>query len=404
MLLLASLLALLPAAAGPLQIELVEQQALPAVPRAVVVDALLARVELQGLTPAQVKLVAKKSTICPRTVISGSRTLLSCTSRKLTAVVDKSALTLRTTRGPADVYAPVVSYVDVLGGACPGKDAAARAECAFVDGRTFDAALELKDEYTHDHEHRGHASLRLGDLAWRAGDVEAAARWYDNAGPGPFGRLAATRLCELLNCLDGPSERIPFDTFDDGGLPASIKGELTLRRARALAASSRLDDAVRLLVPATSTACGLAPALCRKIATAALLERSGRDAAEALAVALQIPSAFDGEGAVDLAAAVVDHTDRLGAPLFTANVLAATSSQVEPAVLDAWILRSAERYLDAADDARAQAVLAFAKSRGFTAGKNAVRWRAARIRLTEMQQTANALTETKPQTKAEEKS
>lgn len=374
------------ALAAPPQSQVVEHQSLNVQPKSVVVDALMARVDLRGLTAVEVRAIAKKSTLCPRTELVGGRTVLSCTSRRLKAAVAGGLLVLRTTQGPADNLAPLVNYTKEpqhgLGGPCPGTTPSARGECAFVEGRVIEAALELKKVWDTNPEMASHAAFRLGDIAWLGGDVEAAARWYDRTSAGAFGRLSATRLCELLNCLDGPSERLPFDVFDFGGLPPLVREEVILRRARALASSSRLDDAVRVLLPEASSVCPLQPVLCRKIAAAALMERVNRDAPEALALALQLPAAFEGEGAVDLAAAVADHTERMGAPLFAANVLAATSSQVAPLALDAWLLRCAERYLDARDAARAQAVFTFAKSRGFASGIRRTAWAKVQTRLT----------------------
>jgi hypothetical protein len=359
--------------------ELVERQVLPQVPRAVVVDALLGRVELTGLTKAQVEALAKRSALCPRTETHGTRSALLCTTRSLTAVVDGTNLVLRTARYPTDGLTPDVAYTDkVFGlgtGSCPGDTPSLRGECAFVAGDVLTAALELKTAYKVGGPFSGHAAVRLGDLAWKAKDAEAAAHWYNRAGAGLFGRIAATRLCELIGCLDGPSDRMTFDAFDDTALPKGVQAEFLLRRTRALYVAGRTDDAVRAL-SRWPESCRYAATLCRKIATGALRERQGRDAPEALALALRIPNAFDGAGAADLAAVVVPFTDRLAAPLFGANVLAATSSQVDDAELDAWILQSAERYVLAGDAARGDAVLSFAKSRGFVAGRERARWRA----------------------------
>lgn len=377
-------------AAAPLSLELVERQPLAQKPRAVVVDALLGRVALPGVDAAALRALAKKSALCPRTEVVGARTVLVCNSRKLTARYDGAALVLRTLKGPVDGGARLATYAPEaheLGGPCPGTTPSGRGECAFARGDLVTAVLELKQAQKILGPAGAHAALRLGDIAWIAGDVEAAARAYDDAGTGPFARLAAARLCELLSCLEGPSERIPFDAFDSAGLDDVMKAELALRRARALTAVNKLDEAVHVLVAERVNApCALAPAICRKVATAALLARSGRDASEALSLALTLKDAFDGEGAVDLAAAVVDHVERLGAPLFAANVLAATSSQVEPAAVDGWILRCAERYLDADDDARAHAVVAYADSRKFPLGKNARRWTAVKARLKALEQ------------------
>ena len=209
------------AAAPQLSLEMVERQPLGQKPRAVVVDALLGRVALPGVDAATLRALAKKSALCPRTELVGTHTVLSCTSRKLSARYDGGALVLRTLKGPVDGGAPLTTYAPEthgFGGPCPGTTPSGRGECAFVRGDVLPAVLELKTVQKKLGPVSSHASLRLGDIAWQAGDFEAAARYYDDAGSGPFARLAAARLCELLSCLDGPSERIPFDTFDSAGL------------------------------------------------------------------------------------------------------------------------------------------------------------------------------------------
>lgn len=374
---------------GP-SIATMEHHALPAKVSSVVVDALGARVRLVGLTPAQVIALAEKSTLCHRTEQAEGFTVLLCSSRRLHAALDAKGLVLRADAAPPMTTdgsrVPLLHYEPVrfhLGGACPGDTPASRGECAFADGHVDEAAFELRAAFAAGGDRVGHAALRLGDLAWSAGDPEGAANWYDQTGPGSFGRIAATRLCELLSCLDGPSLRLPFDPFDDVGLDADIRAEITLRRARSYAFADRLDDAVHLLLSQKSLAavCDLQPALCRKIAAVALRDPSTKNPAEALTLALTLPSAFDGEGAMELADAVAEQTRHLGAPIFTANLMAATSSQVPANLLDDWILRCAESYLDAHDTARARAVLLFADSRGFLHGKNASRWRDVGLRL-----------------------
>ena len=429
MLLLLSLLATV----GP-SVAVLERHNLVQRPKAVVVDTLSARIRLVGWSGAQVRALAQKSTLCNQVTVVEGTTLLSCSNRRLTAALDAKGLTFRAMPSPPMTtdasHPPLLHYEPVrfgLGGPCPGDTPSSRGECAFVSHlerqfaefsptgpspkvvqrkeilgtkqpkQKFEgpelaaAAVELRVAFDGA-VHRGHAAVRLGDLSWLGGDTEAAARWYEQAGPGVFGRLAASRLAELFSYLDGPTPRLPFDPFDDAGLDPDICAEIALRRARAYAFADRMIDAVHLLVSRGPQTCDMQPALCRKIAAIALRSPDQQmraitslplsvEPAEALTLALTIPSAFDGEGAIELADAVAEHTKRMGAPLFAANVLAATSSQVAPAVLDNWLLRCAELYVEANDAARARAVLSFANSRRFTNGKNQNRWRAIRNRL-----------------------
>ncbi len=360
--------------------ESLEHVTLSSAPRDVIVDSLGGRIAFVGLSDRAIIAAAKKSTLCPKTArrAEGGRLELVCTSRRL--VVDVSGRTLRlrvrsvapittdTSRPPAIFYDPVVND---LGGPCPGTTSSSRAECALQQGKLVQAALDLRAAFAAVDGAHAYAALRLGDLAWLADDLESAANWYDKAGAGPFARVAASRLCELTpGCVQGPSARLQFNAWDTGALPAVFADEITLRRARALAFADGLDDAVRVLAKRSSS-CARAMALCREIATEALRARRGRDAPEALAFAIALPSAFEGEGALELARVVVEHTQRLAAPVYSASVLAAVSAVVPTPELSAHLAQTATLYLDADDDVRADIVIGFAKSRGFT---STVRW------------------------------
>jgi hypothetical protein len=309
--------------------------------------------------------------------------LLRCRSRRVVAELNGATLQLRSvqttplttdaSRPPKAFYNPEVYS---FGGPCPGDTPSSRGECAMARGAVVEAALAFRDAWRAPEGHHAHAALRLGDLAWMAGDLESAAGWYDRSGAGVFARLAAARLCELTTaCLDGPASRLHFDPWDQTGMPAAMIDESILRRARAYAFANRLDDAVRLLLsaPRDHSPCESEVVLCRKIATEALHARRGRDAPGALALAMSLAKPFEGEGAVELAREVVAQVDHLGAPVYAASVLAAVTAVVPKSELPSHLASTAEHYLAADDIVRADIVIAFARSRGLQKGK---RWQA----------------------------
>jgi hypothetical protein len=378
----------------------VEHLQLGVVPRDVVVDSLGGRVGFVGISDAAIARAARRSRLCPQTVrdAEGAPLQLQCRSRRVVAKVVGARVRVTTTQAApvtTDASAPPAVFYDPvrygLGGPCPGDTPSARGECAFARGEHIVAASAFRELWPNRDAARGqsgqtgpgyaHAALRLGDLAWIAGDAESAAAWYDRTGAGTFARLAAARLCELaVDCLDGPTERLRFDPWDDGALSDEHARELILRRARAFAFADRLDDSVQLLLASSvrfPDLCADAPSLCRAIAAEALLARDGRDAPAALALSLTIPRPFDGPGAVHLARAVLRHTDRYGAPRFGATVLAAVSAQVKDPELSAHLLMTAEHYLDADDTARADIVIDFAHARRLD---RSTRWRTLRNR------------------------
>jgi hypothetical protein len=374
------------AANGGIEAASVENFVLKVKPRAIVVDTMGGRITLVGVPDKVVQQLAAQSVVCPTTeqFVDGGPLVLRCRSRRIVAELKGGSLRVRTvqttplttdaSRGPKAFYNPEAYG---LGGPCPGDTASSRGECAMARGAVVEAALAFRDAWRAPEGHHAHAALRLGDLAWLAGDLESAAGWYDRSGAGVFARLAAARLCELTTaCLDGPAGRMHFDPWNQTGMPATMIDESVLRRARALAFANRLDDAVRVLLSASSrdhSPCESEVVLCRKIATEALHARRGRDAPGALALAMSLQKPFEGEGAVDLAREVVAHVDYLGAPVYAASVLAAVTAIVPKTELPAHLAATAEHYLAAADVVRADIVIAFARSRGLQKGK---RWQA----------------------------
>jgi hypothetical protein len=131
---------------------------------------------------------------------------LRCSSGRLDAALervgDRAYLDLRELRGlpagsgdealPRFVYAPDRLG---LGAACPGSNPPSRGECLMQAGQTELAKQELEraaqSEFT-----RPFAMVRLGDLALaESGPDAAVSPWASAAGPTPFGRVAAARLC-----------------------------------------------------------------------------------------------------------------------------------------------------------------------------------------------------------------
>jgi hypothetical protein len=372
--------------AGGIEAASVESLALKAKPRAIVVDTMGGRITLVGVPDKVVQQLAAQSTLCPTTerMVDDGPLQLRCRSRRVVAELNGATLQLRSvqttplttdaSRAPKAFYNPELYS---LGGPCPGDTPSSRGECAMARGAVVEAALAFRDAWRAPEGHHAHAALRLGDLAWMAGDLESAAGWYDRSGAGVFARLAAARLCELTTaCLDGPVSRLHFDPWDQTGMPAPMIDESVLRRARAYAFANRLDDAVRLLLQASSrehSPCENEVVLCRKIATEALHARRGRDAPGALALAMSLNKPFEGEGAVELAREVVAQVDHLGAPVYAASVLAAVTAVVPKNELPSHLAATAEHYLAASDIVRADIVIAFARSRGLQKGK---RWQA----------------------------
>jgi len=376
---LATIAFMLAAAVGtePASNDSIEHLKLDSAPTGIDVDHLAGRIALLGVKENVVVRAAARSALCPKTGrrFEGARLELLCNSRQMTVTLKGQTLRLRTmrrapittdgSRSPEVVYDPVRFG---LGGPCPGDTPSSRGECALARGALVEAALALREAWSSRNEHYAHAALRLGDLAWMSGDVESAAGWYDRAGAGPFARLAGARLCELtVNCIDGAIERLHFNPWDTAGLPTDIADEILLRRVRAYAFAGRFDDSMRLLMSKTTpehSPCTLALPLCRRLVAEALRVRANRDAPMALALALGLPQPFDGDGGLELARAVVTQTDHLGAPTYSASVLAAVSAQVPREELPSHLAATAERYIAAADTVRADIVIDFARSRG----------------------------------------
>ena len=110
---------------------------------------------------------------------------------------------------------------------CPGKNEGAQGECWLKEGDRLQAAFHFRKAL--DTNNRQLAAVRLGDLALAMGDPVTALGWYHRGAPyGVFGRVAASRVCEL-----------------DGGCLQSTEDVLRVFRLGGVArtAASRADGA-----------------------------------------------------------------------------------------------------------------------------------------------------------------
>ncbi|MCC7107786.1 MAG: hypothetical protein IT382_00735 [Deltaproteobacteria bacterium] len=340
-------------------------------------DALGGRIVLTGAAPKG------RSTLCPSADKVGASTVLHCKSRRVRARVELAAgaggkapvLLLSQMRAApvldGDATLPLFSYATPELGMDPcdapaagpeGPSASVRGECALTAGRFDDAVSALA--VALDSTLRPHAALRLGDAALLVDDVERAAAFWDSVGTaGPWTRLAAARLCDLLGTCRTPVRGgLRFNPLDSGGLPPVAQDEILLRQARTLAYDDQAVDAVSLLVEQGERACGRAPALCRRIALEALRSQDGPASAseeasntrrETLALVLTI-GLQDDVTSTELAGRLAEDLAVLGVPNLGADLLA-SASRTHPNH-DAALLRAAELYADAGDGIRAATV------------------------------------------------
>jgi tetratricopeptide (TPR) repeat protein len=359
----------------------IERLPLAVAPNRVVlsVDSLAMRMELTTTADARAieqRFLAAKPQLCPIIERIGNRVILDCRTPRIEARVDpnggKPVLEIREVRGlPMSedgdqiwfFYHPIALR---LGSACPGDTPAAKAECHFNAGRFTEAALEFRKCLQN--ENRRLAQLRLGDIALRTGDPATAAGWYRMAGNyGIFGRMARSRLCELGGtCLGELRKRY----FDASLLPEPLRTEMLLRAARAAAYVGAVKESMTALLEAMRSSphvCdGATRSLCRRMVLFALKFPEREGAAETLEAYLSLPSRTEGFLAIELVRAAAERSLDQGAPLFGANLLAASLPWVEAVDVDAvgdHLLRSAEMYLAAKDLARARTLFEYAEGR-----------------------------------------
>ncbi|GEJ57001.1 hypothetical protein [Anaeromyxobacter diazotrophicus] len=327
--------------------------------------------------------------VCPGLSARGSELRLTCRSRRIVArLVDRprgALLEIWETRGlpwegeDAPPLLPFDPPAVGLGHGCPGSTPGGRGECALARGDLDAARAALAEELIAADPAAGHAALRLGDLAYAAGDLRGAATHWARAHGQPWERAAAARLCELsAPCVGAASlAAAPSAT----GLPEPLARDLAFRRARALAFAGEPSQALRALAGDAASACASAPAVCQRLALLALRE-PGPAAVEALAVWVELPARDRGPAAYETELAAAAVAEREGAPGFAASVLAAAAARAPAAALPEHLLRTAEMYLAAGDPIRAGVVAEFARARAVRRALPGTRWAAVLRALT----------------------
>jgi hypothetical protein len=360
------------------------------------VDPLRARVELtaaQDLTAIAGQLAGEPSVLCPEQQVRGDRLLLTCRTRRLQARLIEAGprryLDLQELRGlprGGDEDRLEVFYDPPrvgAGGPCPGTTAAGRGECALAAGDRKEAERQWLLALRGDA--RTLAALRLGDLAERAGQLAAAIRWWVGAGSsGPFGRLAAARLCELRGgCTGSRVDRL----FEVGELSEPMRSELLLRGARLAAFAGDTGTLLRRLDEALPRGAGgagcttVGERVCRRLLLAALEEAGGDAGRKALESYLRLPRRPSAPHHVALARAAAARAAALGAPIFAGHLQASVLPEVPAAELEEHLAQTADLYLEGGDRARARIVLEYSEARLSAARAGAPRWQALRARV-----------------------
>lgn len=350
----------------------VERHAFPELSRGEVkVDALSARVELHGLSSPQravSRLKRSPSALCPKVALEGKVVVLTCVTRRITASIGtfrgQPQLDLRATRGvPWAQRSSLVWYSPLdlgEGGACPGTTSAGRGECLLEKGDREAGMAELQLAARIDQSPLAH--LRLGDLAWDAGDPNRALAHWAKTGPsGIASRLARIRECELSGVCLGA-----FDVsagFDLTGLPDRVLRDVRVRLLRLTVFADQLAHALPQMQWSEGGTCTLDPSLCDSALLQSLQAPEGELRQAALAVYLQRPIPTEPPVRLALARAAAETSADLGAPLAAAQLLNSVMDDVPAAELDAHLLRTAQMFERGGDRIRAGVVRDFARAR-----------------------------------------
>lgn len=325
-----------------------------------------------------------ESALCPTQLKRRDGLSLHCTTRRLWAAIgdDENGLylDLRALRGVTWQWdaagVPLQRWpFDGLGipQSCPGTIDVVKAECALGEGRYDEAAVLFTSALQTPDVH--FARLRLGDLALRRGDPEAALSWYSKAAAtGPVSRLARMRECDLTgNCLD---ERPA--TLD--GLHPALAMEGRIHQIRQNLVANRELEAMQQLsaeVEAGRPLCTVAHLFCQKAVQAAFLAKSDETASLALSV-FATAGLGDGPAGIEVARAAAGTAERAGAPAFAAAVLASLSGRLPMDELDVHLQRVARLYLAARDPIRAQFVVEYAEQKLAAATLKSQAWKQLR--------------------------
>jgi len=365
---LAVILTLAAPTSGHLPLRVLERLPVPAQagPVSVRVDPLESRVTLSASAPRGAAALARSlkalSPVSCRSVeLQGSEVVLGCRSQRLAAALVPAgggqALELRLLSGlptegpdgfPLVAWDPAALQLE----ACPGLSPFSRGECLLAQGDRAGARSAFRQAAGDG----GHAQLRLGDLALAEGDTAGAVAQWGKVTGMPWKRLAAARLCTLDEC----SASAEADALHDAaGLPAPLAVDLAVHGARAAAFRADLAEAVRRFTGSPGP-CAAAPQLCHRVLLAAL--RADPATSEvALAAYVRVPDRDRCAQALDLARAAARRAEESGAPGYAANLLAAATTLVPQAELDAHLLRTVELYLAASDAVRGRVVLEYAR-------------------------------------------
>lgn len=340
------------------------------------------------------------SRICPVAVAGPGTVTLRCTTSRLYASIVHDAggtgvnffrISVPPWR-PADEGPPLVPF-DLLAlglGTCPATDRGPeiQGECAMAAGdyvrarRLFLQAIAAGPSAL--------ARLRLGDLALRDDDPDAAAvHWRLARSEAPWGRLASARLCELEpKCLASPAFEAVYDAT---AVDHALRGDIVLRRARLAALGGQLLEASRKLATESGPggACQHNVAWCRRLLLQALA-LPGAAGTEALVSYLELYGRREGPLALELTRAASLQAERSGAPAFAANLLAATTGTIPGAELESHLQRVAELYLEAGDRARADEIVRYARVKLGEAAMKRPIWAALRRGVRAAPRTASA--------------
>lgn len=331
------------------------------------VDPLMAQLALTGGTVS-----AHASQLCPKLERRGEVTTLHCTTRRLWAALVKDEkgthLDVRQLLGVSWLDAeliPVKGYSPstfLLPDTCPGTLAAARGECAFARGELEVAKAAFTEGLTT--PDMGVCHLRLGDLAVRAGDVEAAlAHWAKVPPTAAQGKLARQRTCEIIGSCLGAGESLR--ARDSLGMAPELMREVELASVRRELAAGRDAHAMTLLLGALerdATTCDGVLTLCQKLVAIGLGSADAEARMGALSVFLN-DRVRRGPAEYELNRAASEAAQDLGAPGFAASILSANSPRVPRAELAEHLRQVIELYLAARDPVRAAVVLEYAEGK-----------------------------------------
>lgn len=350
----------------------------------------------------------KATSLCPDVGREGNAVKLTCITRKIRArILDRGGervLEIEKLRGaPAldgDATLPVFGYPPEefgIGGPCPGDTKTANAECDFQRGAWKTAIPALASLAAT--SLNAHANLRLGDAAYYNDELELAARLWDQAGSvGPFSRLAAVRICDLMgDCEDATLTGLPYPILSPAGVAPAVSDEIILRHARMLAYDDELEEAVALLID-NERACARAPTLCMRIVLQRMREAEG-PCPDGLVLATAVAQYLSDQVTTELSLRVAEEAAAFGASTYGANILSTAALAAPVRERERPLLRAAELYTEGGDLARAAVLVRFAEARLAPLQEKA-RWSALSARLGRLSAPARPAPKQRPTTTA----